>query len=718
MGGKMKSIRHTYWVAGFCLAFGCIGSSDVVQAQQKHLQLATGPGLNSNFEEPVHQVMSSFIETQKLTASDGASGDRLGGSVSVSGNRMLVGAHQDDDNGTQSGSVYVFEFDGVNWQETAKLTASDGAALDGFGNSVSLFGDRALIGAFDDDDKGSSSGSAYVFDFDGTNWIETLKLTASDGAAIDYFGDSVSLWGDFAIVGARADDDDGANSGSAYVFAYNGTTWNEAIKLTASDAAADDNFGWSVSMGKGRAVVGAHRNDDDGNDSGAAYVFEFTGKTWVESQKLTASDASFGDNFGWSVSISENRVLIGAVGDSENGSGSGSAYIFEYDGISWNESQKLTASDAATGDRFAMAVSLVENRALIGAVGNDDNGSQSGSAYLFEFDGTTWGETAKVIASDGAENESLGTAVSLSADHAVVGATGNIFNGTDLGAVYVFGVEPPPTCPEDVVISNYQSQPRGKQFIEITNVGRASFSLAGCSLVAYDGATELSIADASLVLEDWIRAGETLTVPFSGELPEEEAGVVIMNRHIAPPDATPLMDDLDRVITAIGYTNTNVSHGGRHLTQPAAYDPIYACIYGGNIGTFKGPFASVKSCFNATPKAEHITPQDALLDLFRAIQSGPQSQHEETPSTFALEQNYPNPFNPQTTIRFGLQEAATVQLTVYDLLGRPVQTLIDGAMSQGWHEATFNATNLPSGLYLYRLTTPMGTIHQTMTLTK
>ena len=146
---------------------------------------------------------------------------------------------------------------------------------------------------------------------------------------------------------------------------------------------------------------------------------------------------------------------------------------------------------------------------------------------------------------------------------------------------------------------------------------------------------------------------------------------------------------------------------------------FYDCIYGGNgTGPFTRPFADISTCApKTTPSVE---PTD-LHNLVReaAKYAAPQAEAEaEVPGRFQLEQNYPNPFNPQTTIRFGLQEAATVQLTVYDILGRPVQTLIEGTLTQGWHEATFNAATLPSGLYLYRLTTPMGTIHQTMTLTK
>jgi len=202
-------------------------------------------------------ALQTALQDAKLTASDGASGDEFGVSVSLSGSRALIGASRDDDIGPDAGSVYVFDFNGTSWIQTAKLTASDGAAGDRFGWAVSLLGDRALVGAFGDSDSGSSSGAAYVFDFNGTSWIESTKLVASDGAEDDQFGFSVSLAEDRALVGVVQDDDNGSNSGSAYLFDFDGTSWLETSKLGAGDGAAGDTFGWSVSLSDQRALVGA-----------------------------------------------------------------------------------------------------------------------------------------------------------------------------------------------------------------------------------------------------------------------------------------------------------------------------------------------------------------------------------------------------------------------------------------------------------------------------
>ena len=180
-----------------------------------------------------------------------------------------------------------------------------------------------------------NSGAAYVFVRNGTTWTEEAKLTSGDGAGGDLFGHAAALSGDglYAVVGAYSDDDDGAESGSVYVFARSGTTWTEQAKLTASDAVAGDQFGYGVAINDGGTVLigGANAEDEGGSDAGAAYVFVRDGTTWNEAEKLTATDAAADDFFGRTAALSADgqMVLVGADGDDDNGSDSGSAYIFE-----------------------------------------------------------------------------------------------------------------------------------------------------------------------------------------------------------------------------------------------------------------------------------------------------------------------------------------------------------------------------------------------------
>lgn len=338
---------------------------------------------------------SSITQAAKLTASDGAMGDRFGVSVDINDDTIVVGADFDDDNGDDSGSAYIFIKPLGNWSDmtqTAKLIASDGATFDGFGGSVSIEGDTVVVGAWQDDDSGMESGSAYVFVKPVSGWnnaTQTAKLTASDGAANDEFGRySVAVSGDTVVVGAYRDDDKGTSSGSAYVFVRPGGNWSDmtqTAKLTASDGAAFDWFGDSVAVSDDTVVVGAPLN----NDNGSAYIFVKPSGGWIDmtqAAKLNAADGAAGDTFGGAVAINVEMVVIGASGDDGSFFNSGSAYVFIKPGSGWNnmaQATKLTATDGAVSDLFGNSVDISNDTIVIGAYLDDDNGTDSGSAYIF-----------------------------------------------------------------------------------------------------------------------------------------------------------------------------------------------------------------------------------------------------------------------------------------------------------------------------------------------
>ena len=409
--------------------------------------------LQVNNQEAVYPITIDpliYIE-QKVIASDGAAGDNFGWSVALSGDTALVGADYDDVVGANDnqGSVYVFTRSGTVWSQQAKLTGSNGEAGDIFGNSVALSGDTALVGALMDDIGANvDQGSAYVFTRSGTTWSQQAKLTAADGAANDYFGVSVALSGDTALVGSFLDDvGANANQGSVYFFTRSGTTWSQQAKLTALDGAANDCFGLSVVPSGDTALVGSYLDDVGANaDQGSVYVFTRSGTTWSQQAQLTASDGAAGDNFGIRVVLSGDTALVGAWMDDIGANvDQGSAYVFTRSGSAWSQQAKLTASDGAAGDHFGISIALSGGTTLV-AADADDIGANlfQGSAYIFTRSGTVWSQQAKLTASDGAEGDYFGHRVALSSDTALVGAwRDDIGANAYQGSAYFYTIQNP-----------------------------------------------------------------------------------------------------------------------------------------------------------------------------------------------------------------------------------------------------------------------------------
>jgi len=310
-----------------------------------------------------------------------------------------------------------------------------------FGFSVSVSGDTLVIAAPGFSTPGGQNvGAAYVFVRSGTTWTQQQTLLASDGAELDSFGWSVSVSGDTAVVGANLDDTPAGETGSAYVFVRSGTTWTQQQKLVPSDGESGDEFGRSVSVSGDTVVVGAFADFTAGGLTGSAYVFERSGTIWTQQQKLLASDGAPDDRFGYSVAASGDTVVVGAHGDDTTGSLSGSAYVFVRSGTTWTEQQKLLASDGATEDGFGWSVAASGETVVIGAPFDDlPIGRRVGSAYVFVRTGTTWTQEQKLLASDGAALDDFGEPVSVSGDTVVVGSPGaETPAGEEVGAAYVF----------------------------------------------------------------------------------------------------------------------------------------------------------------------------------------------------------------------------------------------------------------------------------------
>ncbi len=366
----------------------------------------------------------------KFLAIDGAVSDFLAFSVATSGTISIAGAYGDDDNGPLSGSAYLFN--STTGQQLFKLLPNDGASADSFGDSVGISGTIAIVGASGDDDNGNGSGSAYLFDV--TTGQQTHKLLSSDGAFSDLFGWSVGISGDTAIVGAYGDDDDGSGSGSAYLFST--TSGLQLHKLVASDGNSGDNFGRAVAIDGATAIVGSAGDDDNGGSSGSAYLYDVA--TGEQIFKLLPNDGAAVDRFGASVAISGSIAIVGANREDGNSQDLGAAYLF--DTTTGQQLFKLVADDAAWQDEFGVSVGISGNVAVVGAWKSDAIGIDSGAAYLFDV--STGQQIAKLVPSDIGASFLFGFAVAIGgapgSEVAIAGTYRDNDNGVDSGSAYMF----------------------------------------------------------------------------------------------------------------------------------------------------------------------------------------------------------------------------------------------------------------------------------------
>ena len=378
------------------------------------------------------------VQIQKLSPADLSAYEYFGTSMSFSEKFGVIATYQDNDKGRDAGAAYVYVRSGDYWIPHTKLYASDAETRDFFGHSVYIQDDYILIGAAGDDGNEAAAGSVYVFHYDGENWVEEARLTASDGETDDLFGQEISMYGQYAIISSKGDGDHGSFSGAAYIFYYDGTQWVEQAKITASDAEENDVFGNAIAIHKDYAFVGAYYEN---GRAGAVYVFTKVGNHWVEQQKLTNMDSQLFTLFGRSISIGDSLALIGAPGESTNGRSAGAVYTYSLDSNLWKPQGKLLASDGEELDHFGNAVHVNSNYAIIGSYADNDLGLESGAAYIFQYDGTDWFEKAKILPEDGGERDSFGSKVYIEDGYALASSRLESSKGKKyVGAVYHFSL--------------------------------------------------------------------------------------------------------------------------------------------------------------------------------------------------------------------------------------------------------------------------------------
>jgi hypothetical protein len=470
------------------------------------------------------------LEEQILMPADAHPNHGFGTSVTLDSDRAVVGAAYENVVAGHSGSAYVFKKEGANWVEEQKLLPSDGEFGGQFGWSVAVQGNDILVGEDEDSERGIDAGAVYYYHYnpDSAQWYEKKKITSSDEVLGDYFGSSISISGEYAIIGARGVDGATGNDGAAYIFHRNDTSWSEVAKITPQGIMGEAYFGTSVCMEGDFAIIGSYGDDELGKDAGAAYIFKRNGNDWEQQAKLSGSDTDKGDQFGLSVTIYGQYAAVGATGVFGTG---GVVYIYKYDSgqESWNQCDRLTDTTATSSIAFGFSVSIYGDYLAVGVRHDNQLGNNSGSVCFYTRQGDNWNFICKILASDGESSDQFSYSTFLNGNYLIAGAPQRVFGDTlSYGGAYIY-----------------------TGFTALTNINDKIFSLS--------------------------------------------------------------------------------------------------------------------------------------------------------PVEYALDQNYPNPFNNMTMINYQLPSASEVELSVYNLLGQKIVTLVSGEQQAGLHHVVFNGTDLSSGIYIYSI---------------
>jgi hypothetical protein len=376
------------------------------------------------------------LDDTKFTATNPAAQDFFGTAIAIDGNTFVVGVENDDDDGTSSGSVYIFTYNGTAWIPE-KLTASDAMADDKFGSSVAIEGDTLVVGVEGADTPGgANAGSIYIYERINGVWTFDEEFYPATQGSADLFGANVAIDGGTIVVGAAGYN---TNEGAVYVITPSGENWTEQ-RLMVADSADDDRFGTSVAIDGGTIVVGTPAHDQNGSNAGTAYVFTNTGGTW-SSVEVLAADGIGGDSYGISVAVSGDTIAVGAINaDHPGAENSGTVYVYTYDGSSWVEEATLTAETPIISGIFGMSVALEEDTLVVGEPRAHVNSvSDQGVAYVFQRSNGSWTQEQQLTAADGVANDQLGDKVALSGARVLSAGSRNAHSGfTFAGAVYLF----------------------------------------------------------------------------------------------------------------------------------------------------------------------------------------------------------------------------------------------------------------------------------------
>lgn len=389
--------------------------------------------MEGNGLEPANM---EFRERQKILASDGKAWAHFGSGVSVSGDHMVIGAVKDSDDGYYAGAAYIYErnTNGL-WVEKQKISGHDTKTMSNFGSAVSVSGNTMIVGARDDA-YGENAGAAYIFENNGTSWEEVVKLNASDAAGGDDFASIVSLSDSHAVIATI--------KSKAYIFEKTTTGWREAAKLLPPDESSTDGFGRNVSISGNTVVVGAASAYQSEEKSGAVFIYNKTSTGWTLVTTLTAPNGIY--TFGRALQIDGNQMIVGA---------GKAVYIYEKTISGWQQLSKILSTDVDDSNTYFYGynnVSISDKYAVVGDYSDSEKDYRAGAAYIFEKSSQGWARKSKVLASDGSFYDHFGITVAVDSGDVVITSSFNNEKGREAGAAYGFELS---ELPADLSIDRF-----------------------------------------------------------------------------------------------------------------------------------------------------------------------------------------------------------------------------------------------------------------------
>ncbi|MBN2001009.1 right-handed parallel beta-helix repeat-containing protein [candidate division KSB1 bacterium] len=649
---------------------------------------------------------------------------------------IIIGAPWNDTAGEKAGAAYIYRYDDGDLEYEGKIMADDATPDDRFGISVAIAEDKAIVGAFFDDDQGDRSGSAYIFHRNAGGWEQVKKITATDGTTGDWFGVHVAISPLYAAVGARYDDHGGEDAGAVYMYNLRNNNWNFYGRFVAEKWEANVRFekcafGY-LDLGMGVTenyyfAVGAYNDNDKGKHAGAVYLYKQEGTGWKFLQKLTASDGAAGDNFGCSVSMTDQHLIVGAYGDDDDGSNAGAVYVFKYTESGWKQLTKLKVSDGDEGNHLGLPVDACHDRyglsVIAGASKGEENGLEAGSAYIIRVGAVLPVPKPFMTISEAMRSATFG-------DTVLVGP----------GTWYE-----PVTIKPWVVLKSKEGPSQTALFqrdvdciVSVENYG----VLEGFTIYGNDNGEDMegngvyAVGRNVTIRQCIIRRNSTGIYLPTGSKAHIYNNTILGNRYdgiFIQRNGTPniynniisshgragifRMETTVAKSPVIKYNDyfkniTNYGSDGEVWTPLPGTGELYQNPHFVSQVEYDFRLAADSPCIDKGDPASPRDPDGTRADLGAlyydqgtAVFEG---QKVFRPEGFNLYPAFPNPFNPSTTIQYELPRTVQVEVSIYNLHGQLIKVLQNiiqpaGFYTLQWDGRDQQGRNVASGIYLCRI---------------